>query len=249
MCRVQDQALKFEIGGKKETFEVIDTQVWVNKATLKGQKLVGGMWVVGSALGALDCSSLVLLEHSEEALAVQVLNLWYCLPGLASNLDLIYVVVEDNFIRYRYRWTGELPRSAQSVLKGLYLSAEFLAKNDFVENFEEYCFGSPVVEDVEHSKLRNDSVCEYLENIDGEDEWEVKDIKDWKCMREKCEDNVKEESKSENLGNNFRGSAEESEEEMEVLREDKEEEETYKTCESSEIVRLGDISIEVKVVE
>ena len=49
---------KFEIGGKKETFKVIDTQVEANKAfgffsTLKGQKLVGGMWMVGSALGAL----------------------------------------------------------------------------------------------------------------------------------------------------------------------------------------------------
>lgn len=54
----KDQALKFEIGGKKETFKVIDTQVEANKAfgffsTLKGQKLVGGMWMVGSALGAL----------------------------------------------------------------------------------------------------------------------------------------------------------------------------------------------------
>ena len=49
---------KFEIGGKKETFKVIDTQVEANKAfgffsTLKGQKLVGGMWMVGPALGAL----------------------------------------------------------------------------------------------------------------------------------------------------------------------------------------------------
>ena len=48
----KDQALKFEIGGKKETFKVVDTQVEANKAygffsTLKGQKLVGGMWVVG----------------------------------------------------------------------------------------------------------------------------------------------------------------------------------------------------------
>ena len=49
---------KFEIGGKKETFKVINTQIEANKAfgffsTLKGQKLVGGMWMVGSALGAL----------------------------------------------------------------------------------------------------------------------------------------------------------------------------------------------------
>ena len=61
--------------------------------------MVGGMWVVGSALGALDCSSLVLFEQSEEAWAVQASHLWYCLPVLASNVDLIYEVVKDTFNR------------------------------------------------------------------------------------------------------------------------------------------------------
>jgi len=54
----KDQALKFEIGGKKETFKVIDEAVESKKvygffSTLKGQKIVGSIWVVGSALGTL----------------------------------------------------------------------------------------------------------------------------------------------------------------------------------------------------
>ena len=61
---------------------------------------------------ALDCSVLVLFEQSEEAWAVQASQLWYCLPVLASNVDLIYVVVKDTFNRYIYR---EVERRAAQI--------------------------------------------------------------------------------------------------------------------------------------
>ena len=63
---------KFEIGGKKETFKVIDTQVEANKAfwillhierTEAGWRNVDGGVSFGGSLS--DCSSLVLLEQSE----------------------------------------------------------------------------------------------------------------------------------------------------------------------------------------
>jgi len=54
----KEQALKFEIGGKQQTFKVVDEQAEANKfygffSTLKGQKLVGSFWIVASALGAM----------------------------------------------------------------------------------------------------------------------------------------------------------------------------------------------------
>jgi len=59
MCNTsKDQEMKFEIGNKKQTYKVIDTAVESRKfygffSTLRGQKIVGSVWVVGSALGVL----------------------------------------------------------------------------------------------------------------------------------------------------------------------------------------------------
>ena len=59
---------------------------------------------------------------------------------------------------------------------GLYLSADFMAKNAFVENFEEY--RSSVKRSVifdESFQARSESVSKDLEDIESEDEWEMKE--------------------------------------------------------------------------
>ena len=82
---------------------------------------------------------------------------------------------------------------------GLYISAEFLVENKFVENFEEYCRSC---ENEKHQIIeehfKNDRVSEGLEIIDSEDEWEIEEA------REKCENEVEEEpKKSEQIGGNL----------------------------------------------
>ena len=54
----KDSAIKFQVGGKKETYTAVDVQAEANKfynffKTLKGQKIVGGLWVAGSVIGLL----------------------------------------------------------------------------------------------------------------------------------------------------------------------------------------------------
>ena len=135
---------------------------------------------------------------------------------------------------------------------GLYISAEFLLENKFVENFEEYCrscenFKIPIVENTVEKHFKNDCVSEDWEVVDSDDEWESEDA------REKHEDEVKKEPKKSevsgvNLDSESKGSEEESEKDMEFLREDTEKAEEN-SCEfseyrSTEVDRLCDISLE-----
>ena len=148
----------------------------------------------------------------------------------------------------------EHPALALSAYRhgGLYLSGEFLIQNKLVENFEEYCHSyhgvrsyknerNPTVE--EH--LKNNDVSEGWEVIDSEDEWEMEDVK------EKFEEVDEELKKTEVIGGNLdsesRGSEEESEEDIEVLREDIEEAEyncELSECKSPKVDRTSDVRLD-----
>ena len=127
---------------------------------------------------------------------------------------------------------------------GLYLSAEFLSENKFVDHFEEYCRSYNCLETTsvgESSKAWN-GLSGDLEEIESEDEWEIE---------EKCENDFEEEPKEsevtrENPDSDSRESGEESNEETEVFREDLDQ--ARDICESRnqgsfEVSRLLDVSL------
>ena len=140
---------------------------------------------------------------------------------------------------------------------GLYLSAEFLTENGFVENFDEYCATQNKNERsvVEHSKIRSDSISKHWEDIDSGDEWDWEidenEVKDWVNKNEIVEDEIEEVSKDTETQEFVRSeSSLDVAAEIEVLREDPEK--TEELCESSaycsaEVERLSDTSSEKRL--